>query len=74
MRLPPGFSATHVAEAVGHEERLRTIDVMTQQPGPRLTLREPAVTCKCLSNFPCLPQAPICGCRRMAGIFQYSSG
>ena len=45
MQLPPGFSAKHVAEAVGHEERLRTIDVMTQQPGPRLTLREPAVTC-----------------------------
>lgn len=38
MTLPPGFSADHVAEAVGLEERLRTIDVLTQQPGPRLTL------------------------------------
>lgn len=38
MRLPEGLSAELIAEAVGPMERLRTIDVTTQQPGPRYTL------------------------------------
>lgn len=49
MTLPFDFSARTVAAAIGPEQRVRTIDVTTQQPGPRLTLgvqrfRKQAVT------------------------------
>jgi hypothetical protein len=41
MQIPADFSAERVGEEVGWEERLRTIDVTTQQAGPRLTLGRP---------------------------------
>lgn len=41
MEMPSDFSAERVGEAVGWGERVRTIDVATQQAGPRLTLGYP---------------------------------
>ncbi len=38
MAMPSDFSAESVGAAVGWGERVRTIDVATQQAGPRLTL------------------------------------
>ena len=38
MELPYGFSVDLIGSAVGLGKRVHTIDVTTQQPGPRLTL------------------------------------
>ena len=40
MKVPAGLSAEQVAEAVGMDTRLHTINVSTQRPGPRLNLGE----------------------------------
>ena len=51
MELPSDFSVDLIASAVGFEKRVHTIDVTTQQPGPRLSLgKDESGTYKCLCS------------------------
>lgn len=50
MELPSGFSEDIIGRAVGLEKRVHTIDVTTQQSGPRLTLGRHQLHRHCLIN------------------------
>lgn len=48
MQLPAGFNTDMVGDAVGLDQKVHTIDVATQQPGPRLTLGDKSMPrCRC---------------------------
>ena len=51
MRLPGNFSAELVGNAVGLDSKVHTINVTTQQPGPRLLLGEGPEIWNCFLIF-----------------------